>query len=116
MTTDVAPLRIGRVFAETPAEVAEACRRYRTADLAWKAGLGRDDLTLAERTRLYEEAQESERELVRVMEEAQAPRARLAGYYAVDGPAWVGFDKIGPDGLTLVFKYTKPVFATKRPR
>ena len=112
--TIAAPERDGRCFVETPAEVKEAYRVFLTADLAWKAGLGQDDLALAARTRLYEDAQEAERELIRAMEAAQGRRARMAGYYEVPGPTWVGFDKIGPDGLTLVFKYAKPVFAKQK--
>jgi hypothetical protein len=110
------PARDGRVFVETPAEVEEAAKAYLAADLAWKAGLSRDNLPFAERTRLYEEAMETERALVRAMEAAQGPWARLAGYYEVGGRIWVGFDKVSPDGLTLVVKRTRPVFAARRPR
>ena len=113
-TTSTIPQRDGRCFVETPAEVDNAVRQDLAADRAWKDGLGRDDLTLAERTRLYETAMESERELIRVMEAAQAPRARMAGYYEVGGRVWVGFDKVDACGLSLVFKYTKPVFAARR--
>jgi hypothetical protein len=114
-TTTEAPARDGRVFVETPAEVEEAAKAYFAADLAWKAGLSRDNLPFAERTRLYEEAMETERALVRAMEAAQGLWARLCGYYATCG-VFVGFDKVSPDGLTLVIKRTRPVFAKKGAR
>ena len=114
-TTPTAPARDGRCFVETPLSVAVAIRRYLLADAAWGAGLRREDYTFAESSVLYEAAQGAERELVRVMEEAQGEHARLAGYYECDG--WfIGFDRIHSDGMALTIKRTKPVFAAKRPR
>jgi hypothetical protein len=110
-----APARDGRVFTETPASVAEVFRIFLAAEAAWGDGLRRDDLTLAERTRLYEAAFQARRELIRAMEEAQGRWARLSGYYEVGG-AWVGFDKVDACGLTLVVKRTRPVFAKKGAR
>lgn len=111
-TTTEAPVRDGRVFVETPPEVVSAARQFLAADAAWYAGV-KQDLTSAERTRIYEAAMEAERELVRVMEEAQGQWARLAGYYQV-GNVWVGFDRVHSGGMNFTIKHTKPVFASKR--
>jgi hypothetical protein len=110
MTTTTAPARDGRCFVETPAEVADAARSWLAATAEWKAQpKGQLD------SRLYLAAMDAQRELVRVMEEAQAPHARLAGYYSIDG-VWFGFDRIHSDGLQLTIKRSKPVFASKRAR
>ena len=111
-TTPAAPARDGRCFVETPAEVLAAARAYFAADLAWAASF-KQPLSYAETTPIYEAARETERELIRVMEEAQGPWARLAGYYQVDN-VWVGFDRIHSDGMTLTVKHAKPVFAKKK--
>jgi hypothetical protein len=110
-----APARDGRVFVETPPAVAEAARRFLAADAAWHASF-KQPLTYAETTPIYEAAREAEWELIRVMEEAQGRWARLAGYYEVEGPVWVGFDRIHSGGMNFTVKRTRPVFAKKGAR